>query len=167
MLELLFAFAVVAVVLTLGVPAFSDLIRDSRRTEQVNLFVHSIHLAKNEAAKRARYVTLCKSANGRQCTSLGQWHQGWLVFVNRDRDRPPQVDPSEEILYVRPPYPHGTIHGNRVAFTFRPFRRRATNGTLVFCDLRGPASARAVVVSYTGRPRISHKDSRGRPLDCP
>jgi len=41
------------------------------------------------------------------------------------------------------------------------------NGTLVFCDPRGSSSARAIVISHTGRPRVSRRDSSNKPLKCP
>ena len=43
---------------------------------------------------------------------------------------------------------------------------RATNGTLVVCDARDRAEARAVIVSYTGRPRVAWEDAAGKPYDC-
>jgi hypothetical protein len=41
------------------------------------------------------------------------------------------------------------------------------NGTVTFCDTRGPAAARAVIISYTGRPRVSDRGPGRRPLVCP
>ena len=60
----------------------------------------------------------------------------------------------------------GSIVGNRPYFDFRPIMRRSTNGTLVFCDERGPAAARAVIVSYTGRPRVDTVAADGARLVC-
>lgn len=167
LLELLVVMSTAAIVLGFAVPALSEFVQDSRRTHQVNLFVHSIHLAKNEAHKRAQHVNLCKSIDGRQCTEASSWGDGWIVFVNRDRDDPVRVDMGEEILYTHGPWKTGNITGNRNAFAFRPFRKRSTNGTLVFCDSRGPRAARAVIVSYTGRPRVSERSASGGPLICP
>ena len=59
----------------------------------------------------------------------------------------------------------GTITANRASFQFRPFFWRSTNGTVTFCDERGVAAARAVIVSYTGRPRVSDRGP-GRALTC-
>ncbi len=167
LLELVAVLGITAVGISLAVPALSELVQNSRRTQQVNLFVHSIHLAKNEAHKRARYVNLCKSPDGLQCADTGSWGDGWIVFVNDDRDEPARVDAGEEILYTHGPWESGTITGNRNAFAFRPFRKRSTNGTLIFCDSRGTRAARAVIVSYTGRPRVSAHTPRGAPLPCP
>jgi hypothetical protein len=41
------------------------------------------------------------------------------------------------------------------------------NGTIVFCDARGSAHARAIIISHTGRPRVAQRDADGKPLRCP
>ncbi|MGH8494523.1 MAG: GspH/FimT family pseudopilin [Gammaproteobacteria bacterium] len=168
LLELLIALAVAAVLLSTGVPGFRDLVQDNRRAARVNRLVHALHLARSEAIKQAEYVTLCKSATGLDCGSGGvRWDDGWIVFTNRDHDEPAHTDAGEGILLREPPIDDLTLTGNRNAFTFRPFHRRSTNGTIVFCDSRGPASARAVIISHTGRPRVSARRPDGGPLPCP
>ena len=89
------------------------------------------------------------------------------MFVNRNRDRPPHVDADDTILAANPAFESGTIVANRRDFVFRPFEVRSTNGTLTFCDRRGPNAARAVIVSYTGRPRVATVTARKKPLTCP
>ncbi len=160
--------AVAATLFVIGVPGFSNLILDSRRTARVNAFSHAVHLAKNEAVKRRQFVVICKTDDGIRCGGpTVSWGDGWLVFVNEDNDRPVQLDPGEPVVFRFEPTEPAATRGNRAAFTFTPNYRRSTNGTLVFCDRRGAAKARAIIVSYTGRPRLSARDSRGRPLTCP
>ena len=53
----------------------------------------------------------------------------------------------------------GTLVSNRARFEFRPFPSRSTNGTISFCDARGGAAQRAIVISYTGRPRLAAPDA--------
>ncbi|MDH3640948.1 MAG: GspH/FimT family pseudopilin [Gammaproteobacteria bacterium] len=165
--QLMVSLAIIAFGMGVAVPGLSELIQDSRRTRQVNLFVHSVHLAKSEAHKRAQFVSLCKSPDGEQCTGAGPWSDGWIVFVNRDKDDPARVDRGEEILYTHRKWENGLITGNRQTFSFRPFRKRSTNGTFIFCDRRGSRAARAVIVSYTGRPRASDRAPNGSALVCP
>jgi len=167
LIELLLTMAILAILTTVAVPGFSNLVLNTRMTAHVNRFVHDIHLAKQSAHRRMQPVALCKSLNGRQCAHDAEWHDGWLVFVNIDHDRPPQVDPDEPILAANPAFDSGSIIGNRRAFIFRAFEVRSTNGTLTFCDRRGPDTARAVIVSYTGRPRVSTVTAGNKPLRCP
>jgi type IV fimbrial biogenesis protein FimT len=166
LLELLVTLAVTAVLVAMAVPAFTTLVLDSRLTTAVNRVVHGIHVARQEAIKSGADVVLCRSPTGRQCTHSGGWEAGLIVFVNRDRDDPPRVDAGEPILQAEPPLPLPTVLGNRRAFVFRPWSR-AVNGTLTFCDRRGSAQARAVVVSYTGRPRATSAATANGALSCP
>jgi type IV fimbrial biogenesis protein FimT len=89
-----------------------------------------------------------------------------MVYVNLDDRYPPLRAEAEPLLYVHTPELVGTIVSNRPYYEFRPGFRRSTNGTVVFCDRRGAAAARAVIVSYTGRPRVASRDADGRPLRC-
>lgn len=165
--ELLTALIVLGVVSGLAVPAFEDIVLDSRRTTAINGFVLAIQLARSEAAKRARPVVVCASADGVYCAGRSmRYDHGWIVFVNEDGARPPQRSSNEPLLYSHEPELVGSIIGNRELFEFRPFNKRSTNGTVVFCDRRGAAAARAVIVSYTGRPRVSARGPGNRPLDC-
>jgi type IV fimbrial biogenesis protein FimT len=165
--ELLCTLAIAAVLLGLGVPSFRTFVLDSRRTADVNGFVLAVQLARSESAKRGRPVAICPSVDRAHCASdKAAFGRGWIVFVNSDDVRPPERSHGEPLLLAYQPALEGSITANRNVFEFRPFRKRSTNGTVIFCDLRGPQAARAVIVSYTGRPRVDVVDPRGRELQC-
>ena len=166
LLELLATIAVAATLLATGIPFLRDLVLDARMTGAVNGLVHGIHLARTEAQRDLRDVVVCRSATGATCAAAGNWASGWIVFVNEDRDDPPQVDGGERVLHVIQHQPLGSITSNRRAYVLRPYALRATNGTVVFCDARGRPAARAVIVSYTGRPRVSNRNASGQLLTC-
>jgi len=164
--ELLCTFAVAGVVLGVGVPSFESFVLDSRRTADVNGFVVAIQLARSEAIKRGRPVVLCKTADLLRCGGDEiRYDSGWMVFVNEDDLRPPHRDEAEPLLFAHAPRIEGRITSNRALFEFRPYRKRSTNGTVTFCDRRGEPAARTVIVSYTGRPRVSDRGP-GRVLSC-
>lgn len=163
--ELICTLGIGAIVLTGAVPAFSGWLLDARLTADVNAFVLAVQLARSEAAKRGTPVIVCRSSDRERCDS-SDVSAGWIVFGNTDGIDPPTRSPSEPLLYAHVPEVEGAITANRPFFEFWPGRRRSTNGTVVFCDERGSGAARAVVVSYTGRPRVSKLDADGRPLRC-
>lgn len=167
LLELLVTLALVVVLLGLGVPGLRELALDARRTADVNAFVSAIHLARSESFKQSRAVVLCHTADGVACAGARQpYDLGWMVFVDTDDDNPPRRDEHEALLLHHVPVIEGSIRSNRAHYVFLPYYRRSTNGTVVFCDIRGPAAARAVIVSYTGRPRVADTTAAGRPLSC-
>jgi type IV fimbrial biogenesis protein FimT len=166
-LELLITIAIGALLLTLGAPAFTAIVLDARQTAAVNRFVHGMHVARHEALKSEADVVVCRSTTGRQCVYSGTWDAGLIVFVNRDRDSPPRVDAGEPVLQYEPGFALRPIVANRTAFIFRPWGLRSVNGTLTFCDQRGREHAKAVVVSYTGRPRATSAAAASGASSCP
>jgi Tfp pilus assembly protein FimT len=168
LLELVIVLAIVAVIMTTAIPFLGDLMADQHRTSVLNGLVRAAHLARSEAIKRGHDAVICASADGKACSGDAEgWKQGWIVFVNADADQPPVVDPGEALVHHSSELHRASLHGNRSAFVFRPFGKRATNGTLVYCDSRGERHARAFVISYTGRPRLSPEGPGGRALACP
>ena len=165
--ELLCTLSVGAILLGLAVPSFRAFVLDARRTADVNGFVLAVQVARSEAIKRGETVVLCQTFDGHRCGNdeVG-YGSGWLVFADSDSTRPPQRSDAKPVIYAYRPESTGTIVGNREYFDFRPIQTRSTNGTLVFCDERGGSSARAVIVSYTGRPRVDSVDPDGKRLVC-
>jgi type IV fimbrial biogenesis protein FimT len=165
--ELLAVLGVLSVCLALSIPAFNDLVLDDRMAAATNALVRSLRLGWEQAQHRLGEVVLCGSPDGRRCNDSGEWPGGWLVFANLDRVAPPQVDPGEPVIDVARRDGAITVRSNRSAYVLRPVPYRSTNGTIVLCDRRGPSKARAVIVSYTGRPRVSSRDPQGHSLVCP
>lgn len=164
--ELMMTLALIGMILTLGLPSFASIVAGSRLRTEANALFDSIYLARKESITRRRAVTLCPSLDGLNCDPGNQWSSGWIRFVNTDRDDPPVRDDNEAILYQHRVEPGVLISANRRGFTLRSTELRATNGTLILCDSMERAEARAVVVSYTGRPRVARQDSAGKPYDC-
>lgn len=166
LLELLVTLTLVALVLTLGVPSFDRIVADHRLRIEINTLFHNVHLARKESIVRRRAVTLCPSLDGHSCDPGNNWSKGWIRFVNNDRDEPPVRDPGEPLLFRHDVSTRTKITANRHGFTLRTTALRATNGTLVVCDREDRADPRALVISYTGRPRVARMDRRGRPYTC-
>jgi hypothetical protein len=76
-------------------------------------------------------------------------------------------DDNETVLAVVAARKMGSITSNRPSYSFRPDRQGVVNGTVVFCDRRGPSQARAVIINHAGRPRVTARDADNRPLRCP
>jgi type IV fimbrial biogenesis protein FimT len=167
LIELLATLGVVAIAAAIAAPSFNHLRYDAQRTTTVNEFFHALFLARSESIRRGRVVSLCRSVDGQTCaTNSAAWSDGWIVFVNEDRDEPAVRDPGEELLKAYDAWPQGTITSNRATYSFRPHVQAVVNGTIIFCDPRGSAHARAIIISQTGRPRVTRTDSSGKPLKC-
>ena len=165
--ELVFTMAIAVGLLGWGVPTFRDVQRNAVRTREVNQFIQAVYLARSEAIKRNGVVSLCPSQDGESCAPAGTpWQHGWIVFVNLDRDAPAVRDEGEQILRIYAPWERGAVNANRATLSFRSFGQMGITATFTFCDHRGSAAARAVIISQTGRPRVSDRSASIAPLSC-
>lgn len=96
LVELMITLALVAILATIGVPSFMNLIANNRLTTQANELVSALNLARSESIKRNARVTVCHSSSGAGCG--GTWNNGWIVFV--DGGAAGSVDGTDEILRV-------------------------------------------------------------------
>jgi type IV fimbrial biogenesis protein FimT len=165
--ELMVAIALASTLAAWSMPTFREARLDAARTREVNQFVQAVHFARSEALKRNGVVSLCPSLDGRRCAGAGtSWDRGWIAFANLDRDAPPARDDEEELLRAYAGWDTGRIVANRDSLSFRAFGQSGVTATFAYCDARGSAAARAVIISQTGRPRVSDRSSSGAALDC-
>ena len=164
--ELVVTLGLVAILFALAVPSFAASLARQRQRVEIDALFHAIHLARKESIMRRKVVSLCPSLNGATCSPGRDWSQGWLMFENKDRDSPPQVDAGESVLLEHRVGEQVQVVANRRGFTLRATFLRATNGTFVFCDPKGRISPRALVVSYTGRPRVAVHTTKGELYSC-
>jgi type IV fimbrial biogenesis protein FimT len=167
LIELLVALAVLGMIVSFAIPSFATASLNAAQTAQVNLFVQAIYLARSEAIKRNDVVSLCPTLDGASCTPSSDWKSGWLVFVNDDHDSPASRDGAEALLRAYAAWDTGHISSNRSTLSFRAFGQSGVTATVVFCDRRGSSRAKAVIISQTGRPRITTRSSSGGALACP
>ena len=161
--ELLICAAVLALLLGLAAPGFGRWLREAEMTRAVNSLVVDIHRARQTAQVQARTVTLCASSSGLGCDDRLDWSDGWLVAVARAGE----VGGVRALSLVARARADGIqILANRREFEFRPFTLRDTNGSLWFCDLRGKARSRRLVISPTGRPRLAFEQEAKPDVSC-
>ncbi len=160
--ELLLTLAVLAILVTVGVPSFAVLAAKSRQTAEINALFHAFHHARKESIMRHRVVSLCPTRDGRSCAGTRDWSGGWLLFF----DPAGTGWPGDGVVTRHRVAESVQVSANRRLFTARGTRKRTTNGTIVFCDRRGRTAAKALVISYTGRPRVAERRPDGSAWSC-
>jgi type IV fimbrial biogenesis protein FimT len=160
--ELLITLALLTILVALGLPTFSNLAAKSRQSAEINTLFHAFHQARKESIMRRRVVSLCPSLDGRTCAKTTDWSEGWLLFF----DPAGTGWPGDGIVLRHTVSNTVRISANRRIFTARGTRKRTTNGTLVFCDRRRRTGAKALVISYTGRPRVAERRTDGSAWTC-
>jgi type IV fimbrial biogenesis protein FimT len=146
--------------LGVGAVAFSRLLRSTHLTTQVNTLIANLYFARSEAIKRGRPVTLCKSDSGVACTEDSAWQDGWIVITDDNGNG--ELDGDDEILRVAPKLEGGTTLtfsawgvGTGKYVNYAASGMTMKNGTFRFCNIDGPAYARAVILIQSGRVRTS------------
>ena len=164
--ELVLTILLVGLLLGIALPSFSALHARNLQRIEINTLFGAIHLARKESIVKRRVISICPSVDFLHCGNRADWSSGWIMFENRDRDSPPVVDAGEPILKRHKVSANVDIHANRRAFTLRATFLRATNGTFVVCDAADRILPKALVVSYTGRPRVADHKTNGELYSC-
>jgi type IV fimbrial biogenesis protein FimT len=176
LVEVMVTLAVAAILLTVGVPNFTQMIQNNRMTSAANDFLFQLNYARSEAIKRGRTVTVCRSTNGSTCNGTA-WNGGVLIFADLDGDG--AVDTGEDLLRAGSTVTGVTPTANgfttNIQFTATGLTVGNATGYFKFCDSRGAAQARAVLVNTTGHPQVSrdsnadtiHEAPAGTNLTCP
>ncbi|MCB1629592.1 MAG: GspH/FimT family pseudopilin, partial [Xanthomonadales bacterium] len=155
LIECLTVLGLLALMMGMAVPGFQQMIANQTMRAQVDRLHVSLALARTQALTRMDHTIVCSSADGLNCDGSGQWHRGWIVFVDHNRNR--RLDPGEALLDRGEAMPEGLqatgpAARSRVRFQHMGYSP-GTNLTIRFCDQRGAAHGSALIVSNVGRPR--------------
>lgn len=186
LLELMVVVALVALVVSQGIPWLQSTTLNSRRTAQVNEFVANLNAARAFAIAGDEIatnpctgcnVTMCKTTDGTTCETLTTeyWESGWLTFWDEPTSGTPgdyDVGGTERLIRVRAALEGGsTLRGNllvarRITFDSNGFT--GNNGTFIWCDSRGfGGDARGIIVGPVGRVRtLPADDADVTPTSC-
>jgi len=87
LIELMVTITVLAVLASIAIPSFSDVIRNNRTAAATNEFVSALNLARSEAIKRGSPVTICAAESATKCGgNAAGWTNGWIVFSDVSGD---------------------------------------------------------------------------------
>jgi type IV fimbrial biogenesis protein FimT len=158
LVELMITLAVVAILLTVGIPSFRDFIYNSRLTTQANKFVADIAMARSTAIKYQRNAQICVStsynATTPACTGGTNWGAGWVVWIDKDRDS--AID-SDEVIRVSEPFSGTTTFTSAARTDFTYNSRGFVNATdiLSLCDSRSGETGRDITIRPSGHLNIT------------
>lgn len=135
-IELMVVLVVMGLLITVGVPSFRTLMADNQINNSAQEILYAIQLARAEAVKRNQMVSLCPSSDQTNCTGNGNWHVGWIIFLDASGNG--VRDNSEEIIRVQ------NALDTMVTMTGPTAIQFATGGYLE------PAATKAIQASATG-----------------
>lgn len=172
LVEMLITLAVMAILLAIAIPAFESLIASTRLSSSTNDLLGSIAQSRSEAVRRGQRVVLCiqDPANAGQCVNNGNWDQGWMAFVDTNRNN--TLDPGEAITLSSARQPANINipeNAGQTQITFLPSGRVSAVNTIRVCStsvaLSDDARSRDIQVNASGQ-AITRTPS-GIPSNCP
>lgn len=171
LIELMIAVGLTGLLLSMAVPALDIFVSNARQTGAINDFVSTIHQARSTAVTTNTRVTICPSAGGTDCESVG-WNAGWIMFSDPDSDR--KVDTDETVLAASGAVDGLTIQSSQFGtfLMYRPNGRvmnaslNGSSGAFTVCDDRGASHAKVMIIDLSGRPRLSTTMPDGTSPSC-
>jgi type IV fimbrial biogenesis protein FimT len=102
LVELLVVIAIAAILTGLAAPSVSKMFSSNRVQAEASSFVSDLMLARAEAVKRGQGVSVCASANGKNCLGTNTWRSGWIIFSDSTQCNPvPTTSTDLTSLLVR------------------------------------------------------------------
>ena len=158
--ELLVALAIFSLLLGLGVPSYGQWIAARELANHAEHLAATLMQARSEAVKRQLRVNVCKSGDGRQCSTTGTWSAGWIMFADDNRDG--SIEAPESVIRREPAPGNGiTVSANRPLDAYVSYTNfgyaRMLNGALqmgTFTVCKPGQKAIHVVLANSGRVRI-------------
>ena len=152
LIELMIALAVACVLFGVAVPAFSGGLEAARASAARSDLLASLMAASTRAAITGVRGVLCPSNDGTNCRNSPDWSDGWLVFLDSNGSR--ELEGGERVLRIQPPLAgkvrlRTTVGRTRIVFQGNG-GNAGSNATFTLCDGRGPARARALIMSNAG-----------------
>lgn len=155
LLEMLVCVSISALLLAGGIPAFTlHLDRTELRGERDRL-VNLLNYGRSMAVGGSIPVVLCPAELPLRCSPRPDWHKGWLLFSDANRNR--EFDPGETLFEV------GRAAVEDVRITSSQYRRRisfrtdglafGSNLTLRLCHANPKLDGYAVLLGNSGRSR--------------
>jgi type IV fimbrial biogenesis protein FimT len=162
LLELMTAITILAILLAIAVPSFSDIVRNSRISSQTNAIVSALNLARSEATKRGIPVATCAGNPAlSNCLGAADWSKGWIDFGDTPGTAPGTIDgvdfspgPPARLFQTWPAPSSGvTVTTTAVFVSFAPdgsLMSPAITFTVSHPDCTG-THGRQITIDTTGR----------------
>lgn len=156
-IELLTAVTIGGVLLAVALPSYDNLMRNNCMTTTANSLVSSLQLARSEATKRHKSVTIT-AANGGD--DANEWGTGWTVWQDADADG--TLDSGEEIRVTsltcqQPANGENNMTvdetGDHTSFTYSASGFVDNTANIQICHAKKEGErGRDITISNTGRP---------------
>jgi len=170
LIELLITLSIASILALTALPNLSALIAQERSTILTNSLAHTLAYARTEAITKNMTILTCQSNNGSECNKSANWHNGWITFVDTNKNR--QRDSNETLLRVFAAADNGTRAifkgsgaGIKYYMKYNPSGRASPNGSFLICN-PDIGVGKALIMAHSGRLRLSKIQTNGSTVTC-
>ncbi|MDR8014846.1 GspH/FimT family pseudopilin [Ectopseudomonas guguanensis] len=148
LIELMVTLAVLAVVISLAAPSFSNMLQENRLAAMSSELQGALQLARSEAVRRRANVTLCRSNTTQTACSNGtDWATGgWMMIA------------GTEVLKVWDPIQGAVVTGPNSGIVFRSNGMASAQSWTVTHSSCTGQQKRTISVNATGSTTLAKGD---------
>ncbi len=167
-IELMIAVVILAILASIAVPSFQDMILKNRISSQTNDLVGAINLARSEAVRRGHGVTICPSTSGTACGG-SDFAAGWLVFddLNANASAPSSTGIIKSSSAMAGTTTASLSSGSSIIFlgVGRPIGT-FTGAVINVCPSQDANYCKYVCINSQGRPRVLTPEQKAADSYC-
>lgn len=152
LIELATTLAISTLLASLGWPLLTRQRAAAAVTAASHRTLAALQAARQQALASGHAVTVCPSADGQRCGFGGD---EWMAFENQPGGVDSIREAGESLLQRWQLPPDVRVQGTRGYAAYQPATRSAATVTFRFCHRRYPQAGRSIIVSQTGRARVS------------
>ena len=167
LVELLVTLSVMGIIIAYATPALYHFYANNRLWLYTHQFTQTLAFARSEAIKRNSEILICPIDHDQQCSKDNNWNKPWMVFEDfNDNGKKEQNEPLLRRLNFDDTAV--SIRSNRKPKVryFSNGKSTGSNASFRFCDSRGEEFARTVILSNSGRFRITDRKNNGKKRSC-
>ncbi len=155
LIELACVTAIISILAGLAGPSMYQWRQRAAADSLISALTTDIALARISAVSRGETAIVCPSPDAASCNTQADWGDGWIVFLDANRDKARQTD--EELLSVAqarriPTLGFASTSGRRTIRLFPSGMGYGSNLTVTAC-LAGSTHAR-LIMNNAGRVRV-------------
>lgn len=165
LVELVIVVAILGIMAAYAVPNYGAFVQSKQLKSAYNDFVGILATARSESANRSTTITVCVSTDEQNCTTTGDWSDGYIVYADGNRDG--VRDAAEEILRYEAPASGITIRSSEYqnSISIAPRGRLRRESSFVFCSGDNVETAKALNLWVTGLGRLATDDNNDGVVD--
>ena len=158
LIEMLIACAIASILAVIASEMYSAAASAARIAAARGALQDAVMTSQRKSQIGDRHIVLCSSSQGLTCSSSVAWEQGWMAFVDLNRDRQRQ---SDEMLILRQEpldsqvRVHSTPGRTRLVFQPRGGANAGSNASFVLCVPGHDQRAIGLALANSGRLRTT------------